>query len=190
MAQDFTKLPAQIITDLINTDNPGSNLNLSVLSYGVPSVAPGDSPAKNTVLVATAVPGSGYSGTRTLYYDRVDFSTIPGTRSTEFELNGSTNISDLIPAINAAYQLNIQPEDYIDGALPTFDSGDTSTTKPFTLTAATDSLVFISAVTLSIKRDSIPLEDGIVNNVLDGLTWGAIPLEDGMSSRVLNIFSL
>lgn len=166
---DFTKLPAEIVLDQINNDN-SSSLTTAQVSFGIPTAATGTSPVRDTDLTVSAVPNQGYTGDVIVHYNRVDMATIPGTRSTTFPKGTATKISDLIPQINAAYQLNLQPEDYKDADLPTF-SGAPNEKHDFQLSAGEDSLCFKNSVTLTVHADDIPLASVITNQTLNGLVY-------------------
>lgn len=168
MATDFTKLPLDIIVDLINSTN-ATSLTKANLTFGAVSVL--GSGNKNTGVTITAVAGSGYTGTRDLTYDRIDLATVPGSRSTEFALGTATMAVDIIPAINAAYQLNLQPEDYENDALPTFDGATPHDKKPFILRAKAGSYIFRNQVSLLIDGNDIDLATLITTTELNGLTY-------------------
>lgn len=166
---DFTKLPNEIIVDLINFDN-GTSLTTDLLMFGLPTALP-DGGDHNTTVVATAVPGTFYVGSVELTYNRVDMSTIPGARSVKFEIGNATKISDLVPQINAAYQLNLQPEDYVDGPLPALTEYISNEEKPFELIAGENSLIYRNRVTLSVYRKDVDLSMVILKTVLSGLIY-------------------
>jgi hypothetical protein len=166
---DFTKLPQQIVIDLINNDN-STALTPDLLTFGLPTAATGDNPTRNTELSLTAKAGSGYKGSVTVKYNRVDLSTVPGARSVVFPKGDATKIADLIPEINAAYQLNLQPEDFVDGDLPAF-AGQPNEQHDFQLAAGADSLCFINSVTLTVHADDIDLASVITTQELNGLVY-------------------
>lgn len=62
----------EILVDLINTANT-TTFTPEQLTFGAPVADPGDDPegTRNTKVVATAVPGSGYAGNRDLWYNRL-----------------------------------------------------------------------------------------------------------------------
>lgn len=167
---DFTKDPEQIVLDLINNDNT-TTITEAQVTFGLPSAAPGETPPLDTQLTLTAVALSGYTGSQTVTYNRVPFSTVPGSRSTTFALGAAVNISDLVTAINAAYQLNLQPADFVDGALPTFTDEEPGETLPFDLVAGEDSLVFSGTVSLLVQRNDIALSSVITTTALSGLVY-------------------
>ena len=164
---DFTQLPPQILIQLINFDN-GTSLTPDAVTFGLPAVSGG---VRNTKLTVTAAPGSFYTGSVDILYNRVDLATVPGVRSTVFTVATATKISDLIPQINAAYQLNLQPEDFIDGPLPAFTNNIPNEQKSFDLIAGPNSLIYVGRATLSISRGLIDLSTIITNLVLNGLTY-------------------
>lgn len=168
---DFTQLPLDIMCALINATN-ATSLTKNDITFGAISVQASGN--KNTGVTITAKAGSGYTGTRDLTYDRVDLATIPGTRSNEFALGSATKAIDLIPAINAAYQLNLQPEDYENDDLPTFDGVDPQEKKPFTLRAKAGSYIFRGSVNLLIDGNDVDLAQLITVTELDGLTYPAL----------------
>lgn len=170
MATDYTKLPEQIIVDLINEFNPGLSLTTELVTFGLPTAATGQTPARNTDLTVTAVPGSGYKNFKALQYNRVDLAVIPGTRSVEFPAGDATLISEMIPEINVRFGLNITEVDYVDGPLPTF-TGVPNEKLDFQLSANADSLVYIGSVILKLHAEDIDLAVVISNPVLNGLVY-------------------
>lgn len=173
---DFTKSAQQIIIDLVNNDNSLS-LTPALVTFGAPTHATvGGSITRDTDLTLTAVAGSGYSGSATIHYNRVDLSTVPGSRSTVFPKGDAVNISDLLPEINAAYGINMsntadpQHPDFVDGPLPTF-TGTPNEQHDFQFTADANSLVWENSVTLTVHANDIPLSSAISNPTLNGLTY-------------------
>lgn len=164
---DFTKLPKQIVVDLINYDND-TLLSPDLITFGTPNVISG---VYNTSLLVTAVPDSHYEGSVTIQYNRIDIGTVPGVRSTSFPIGTATKISDLIPAINAAYQINLTADDYIDEVLPQFTTNDPNEVQTFELYTNPNSLVFIRDVTFNLIRNKILLSSVIVNRQLNGLRY-------------------
>lgn len=167
MATDFTKLPNQIVVDLINTVNIAA-LVTTDMTFGPPSVNAGGA-HRNTNIDVTATPNSLYVGTVNVNYDRVNIAIVPGTRSTTFSASNVTNIRDLIPQINARYGINLTPVDYVDGALPVVSPIIVGDAHDFQLVMGTNSLVFIGSLTLTIQSDAISLPASIPNNHPNGL---------------------
>lgn len=169
MATDFTKAPLEILVDLINYTN-GCALTTADISFSACSALSAGS--RNTGVTITARPNSVYSGTRDLSYNRVDMATIPGLRSTEFEIGTAVSMKDLIPQINTAYRLNMQPEDYYDDLLPGLDDGGS---RKFTLRARPGSYIYRNTLELTIRGDKLPLADHMTNYILNGFTLNTDP---------------
>lgn len=170
MATDFTKDSQSIIVDLINDKNPGLGLTPALLTFGVPAAYSG-AESRNTKLTVEAAAGSGYSGDRDLFYNRLDLSVVVGSKSDVFSLGNAVNISDLIPEINTRYGINLTTDDYTDAALPTFTDEVPNENKPFTIVVKAGSLIWLNQLTLQLQRNDIPLSTAIADNVLDGLVW-------------------
>ena len=77
----------------------------------------------------------------------IDIEDIPHRQSRLFLVNGETTLADLIPAIDARFNLNLTPADYINIVLPTTGNGPHEK-EHFFLEAAETSLVFINKVRL------------------------------------------
>jgi hypothetical protein len=166
---DFTKAPEQILLDQINNDNT-SALTLAQVSFGLPTTTTGGSPARDTQVTVSSITGEGYSGSVVVEYNRVNISTVPGVRSTIFPKGSAVNISDLIPQINAAYQINLTTADYTDAPLPTF-TGTPNEEHDFQLVISSDSLPFENSLTLTVKSNDIPLSSVITSATLNGLVY-------------------
>lgn len=167
---DFTKAPAEIVIDLINFDN-GTDLQPNELTFGLPQPITG---SHNTALEVTGVPGvSRYEGSADITYNRVDLATVPGVRETGFGifLDDATSISDIVVEISERYQINLTPDDYIDGPLPDVSNTDTLVNVPFQLVANPKSLIFIGEATLHVFRKNVLLRDVIRVTALNGLVY-------------------
>lgn len=164
---DFTKLPAEIIVDLINYDN-GTTLTTNSLSFGLPSPITGE---RNTQVTATALAGSYYTGSVNLTYNRIDLLEVPGVRSKVFEIAYGATIADIIPDINLAYAINLTVDDFVDGLLPDFTDHIPNEEKTFELVANSKSLIFINSVVLSAVRRDVELSTIITKTMLSGLVY-------------------
>lgn len=170
MALDYTKLPKLILLDQINTDNPSHTLTDAQVTFGLPTVSTGGTPARDTEITVTAVAGSGYTGSVILRYNRVDLSTVPGVLNKVFSLGDGTTVADLIPEINTRYGINLQAEDYVDAALPAFD-GTPNEQHDFSVVANADSLVWRGTLVLTVKSEDIPLSTALTTTTLNGLVY-------------------
>lgn len=166
---DFSMTPQQIVVTMINNDN-GSSLSPDSLLFGIPQVVDiGVVTTKhyNTSLLLTGKPGSRYAGSeRTVYYNRINLSIINAVHNVVFTPTNLNNISDLLPAINAEYKIDITKEDIIDAPLPLFTGTDPMLQLPVVLVAAPESLLFIGTTTFMVDRPGITLADIIKNQYL------------------------
>ena len=166
---DFTKAPEQILCDLINNVN-GCALTPTVVTFS--NVGPNQAPSPSTTdqVTIAAVANSGYSGSLTLQYNRVSMAKIPGAKSTTFPQGSATKISDLIAQINAQFGINLTAADYVDGPLPSFHNSPHET-QPFTIQAASGSLIWTGSLALTLSANDVSLSNVITNAILAGLNY-------------------
>ena len=167
---DFTKDPDQVLLDQINHDN-ASSLTLALIQFGLPTAMTGTNPNPDTQITVSSQAGSGYTGSVVVGYNRVNLATIPGTRNTVYALGNAANISDMIPEVNTAYQINLTSADYTDGPLPTFTGGIPNEEHNFQIAATADSVVYEGVMTLTLKSNDIPLSSVITQPTLTGLVY-------------------
>ena len=167
---DLTKPPEQLVIELINKDN-GTSIKLGDLTFGVPELLP--TGKHNSRVLATATPGSYYSGSVKINYNRIDISKIVRGRSTLFNIRNEKLLSELIPAIDERFELRLTPNDYIDTALPTFAANIPDEEKTVELVANPKSLVFIKSLKLTLERPAIDLTTLIKNILMNGLFYSA-----------------
>lgn len=166
--RDFTKADVQILLDQINADN-SSSLTTSLVTFGAVAVDSGG--VRNSNITVSANVGSGYTGNVQLKYDRVDLATIPGSRSTEFQVGAATHVSDLIAQVNAAYQLNMTAADFVDASIPAFPGVAPHEKQTINLVASATSLIFHGTLVLTIDANDMPLSNAITTTTLNGLTY-------------------
>lgn len=176
MVTDYTRDEESILIALIREKNPGQLLTGALVTFGFPNVhTPTPQRQRNTVIVATSVPGRMYTGSQAFYYNRVDISKFPDPRladQTVFIVTDETKLSDLLPAINARYRINLTPDKIIDVNIPDFVSEGKDETQ-IELRPAPSSKVFIESLMLTVRADLIPLSSVIVQGTMDGLTYQA-----------------
>ncbi len=187
MAQiDYTQSPDEILLSLINNDNPGKNITLAQIALATPVVVTtGDEtePSFNnrkTKLRASAVANSGYSEYVDVNYNRLHFRDILTTTeassvkyplTTEaIDLGENTSLAELIPEINTHYGLNLQPEDFWNTTLPTFEGLPPYADKFVKLEAKPDSKVYIGGVQIKINPNPFDLANMPVTT-LSGLIY-------------------
>lgn len=163
---DFKKLPKQIIVDLINFDND-TNLEVDLLTFDVPVVT---ETKFNTSLVVTSVPDSNYIGSVTLKYDRIDINTIIGVHGVNIPVGTARKISDLIPAINKRFGINLTTDDYFDSALPVLEES-LDEIKSFNVLMQPKSLIYLKELNLFAVKTELLLSSVITRRVLNGFTY-------------------
>lgn len=165
--RDFTKSDVQILLDQINEDNT-SSLTPALVTFGAVAT---DAGVRNSKITVTSQAGSGYTGSVEVFYNRVDLATVPGARSTTFQVGDATNLSDLIDEINTAYQLNLTANDFVDVAIPAFPGEEPHETQTINLTAKATSLIFRGELVLTVNANDIPLSSVVTTTTLNGLTY-------------------
>lgn len=161
---DFLQTNSKILLDLINADNTTS-LPESAITLGAP-VSTGDPTGLITTVVATAVSGSGYSGTQTFTYNRVDLGFMAVNEPDLVLESEETTIHALIPLLNSTFGIQLTPDDIVDGPVPDLEPDVIS---QVTITAAAGSLVWAKSVTLDITQPLVPLSSVLTVTSLDGL---------------------
>lgn len=169
IAQDFTKSSVDILLQLIKKDNPkAAPLTPEVVTFGLPTVA---TETRNSKITISAVKDSGYSGAVTMEYDRVNIGSVPGERSTTFPIGNAIKLSDLIPEINAAYDINLQEGDYTDVDLAPFTGEVPNETQNVQLVVVSDNPCFIGSLVIIVASEDLDLASIITNTVMNGLTY-------------------
>lgn len=155
----------EVILALINRDN-GSSLTFEEVTFDPPVANP---PAwvRNTTVTVRALDGSSVTGTRDVYYDRLDLG-VQFSRTIPVVVADYLNTThDALPYINEAYNLQLSEEDIIEE----FITGNSHTFK-----AAPTSYVWLGEVTFNIlpvgDDNDISLAEDIIQPVLDGFIYG------------------
>jgi hypothetical protein len=145
---DFTQPAASVLLAFINYYN---NTTITPDQIVVQQVAAltDDPSGLNTIAFISSTPGAtAFEGREGFKYSRVDISSVPGTRTTTFNVGSAVYLSDLLPQINAAWALNLTSMDIEDGILPGFPNGASSVS--LMLAMAPGSLLWLNEVEISI----------------------------------------
>lgn len=146
---------AQVLA-LINRDN-SRTFTFSQVSLGTPQPYNG---ARNTVCILSAVPGSGFFGDWTFYYDRRDLAEIWSQFPAAVVGENVTDTLELIALMNTTYGMQLEEEDIVVEAV---------TAETHTLKAAPGSLAFIGQVEVEIIGPTTDLSQSIQEQALAGL---------------------
>ncbi len=106
---------------LFNQINENNNIVLDPTQYTISSptaYSNSSNPLSNTQVTISPIPLNGYVGDVTIYYQRIDISTVLNAQTATFNLANLTMLSDLLPQINTAYNLDLLASDIVDTALP------------------------------------------------------------------------
>lgn len=179
---DFTKDEKQIVVDLINFDNSvgtgeeGTHccaLTLEVVELGLPvtSVTTGGE-ERNTDIEVSALPGSGYTGSVTVSYNRLNIADFVPLRVEggvlKLPVGDATMFADMIPEINVALGINLTTTSYEDGAIGEW-LGQPNEEKVITIPMSADNPVYIGSLEVTLMAEDIPLSSIITNMILMGL---------------------
>lgn len=174
---DFSKLPQEIVFDLINEQN-GTTLNNTLVELGLPTVTTTAGAPYNTDMTVSALEGSGYSGQVILGYNRLDVQGFMFGVTLELPVGNAVKFSDLMAEINLKMRTNITADDYVDGDIVESAGeweGLPNETKQITIQMNPDSPVFIGSLTLTLAAEDIPLAQVITKPIMEGLNYPAPP---------------
>ena len=156
--------PKEICLALLNRDN-STNFTLNQIDFISMEPTQG-SFARNTKITVTALPNAPYSGTEDVFYNRLDLAEQWATTVCVARIDGPTNAVDLLPAINATYELNITADDIVNDAV----TGDTHE-----LIASASSLIWTGSVMVTIIPEivdpELPLVEEFENAGLPGFQY-------------------
>lgn len=114
----------------------------------------------NTRVTMKAMANSGYTGQVDLFYTRANLTAL-GTL--EFVQEAPFTVESLCSTINAAKAAQMSPEDLTNTSIPAMETGVVTT---FTISAAANSLVWLSNAEVSLLT-GIPAESHNLSNFLN-----------------------
>lgn len=145
--------------------NIATPFTLSQLTIGTPSSYSDPTGLNNAQVTVTAKSGSGYQGSMTAYYKRRTLDSVfSSTAWLLGTISSATTIRALIPQINTAYGVGLDPTDVVDGPV---NAGATS----LTLTIASGSYMFQPGSALMLP--SVSLSNATPVTILSGFDSAA-----------------
>jgi len=110
---NYNKPTAQLVWDQINRDNPGLAKPLNANNVGVLQgpLTSGLQGNRNTKLIITGLPGSGYSGKQSIYYDRLALQSYARNFVPIKVPYRATKMREVLPAFNEAVGLQLTVDD-------------------------------------------------------------------------------
>jgi len=144
---DYSKSSVQIILDLINAKN-GTSVPLEAISFGTPAAITSDpAQAELTGITVTAVDGSGYEGSQSFTYGRVNLAFMNANVQNLAFTTDVANTNQLLPLLNSTFGINLTEDDAENVELSPAAAG---TVTSVSLVAKAASLVFCGAASLNI----------------------------------------
>jgi hypothetical protein len=116
----YSKLGRQQVFDLINAANPSavpysdSNSTIEAITAGNFTV---DGQSYNTSVRLRGLQHSGYTGSKTLYYNRLNISSLFLNATFRLDSFGAKSVYEALPVLNARYGLNLTQGDVNDATL-------------------------------------------------------------------------
>ena len=120
-------------------DNAQPTIDPNDFTVNVPSTYTGSAYNRNTRLVLDAPLDSTSVGRTTIYYDRINLSTITGLN---VEKGSATSLVQLLPAINELMGVEFEAADVVDITLPS--SGQ------FDMAASASNLIYTNTARLTL----------------------------------------
>jgi hypothetical protein len=170
---DLTQTGPTLLYGLINAANPSlpnGALSATNTTLGAPA-STGSTP--NTSVAVAAVTNQGYTGSVTVNYNRLDiqndvFSVLAPSGATVVNTGGTmAAISDVVAAINSAYNLNIQQSDVSNWSTALSLTDDAGSC---TIDIATGSLTYTGTLSVTITQQQVALSQAVTQTSLSGLT--------------------
>lgn len=115
----------------------------------------------NTTATLVPAPGSGFTDSKTITWNRVDLANV--LDGSGLLADGNLTQQDVVDKVNANWATWLTLADLEDFAVPNTSDLEIH---PLTLTARADSLGFYGSVTLSLSRPSMSVFDGLMSNTL------------------------
>jgi hypothetical protein len=166
---DFKKDSESIVLDLINEQN-GTAFSASQVALGEPVAGEG----KATTMLVSAKVGSGYRGTYSFQYNRVDLVDVPTLADGTTHEADIEKFSDVVTFLNDKFGLNLSAADLtVDGVDLANDDpiyeGTFDEVKQFALAAKPKSLVWLGTTNLALTPVRQDLGALWTNSTPDGL---------------------
>lgn len=158
----YNQTPLQTVFALIASENPAlTNATVTQFTLDKVTVVSGDS----TTARIRGKQGLGFTGIQTVTYNRINIATLFSGINLTLTQFTATKLSDLLPALNQKYGLNITAADLANDQA--ISSGATAGT--FTLNL-TSSLQYYGTINLAWTRGSKQLVDYYQNRTLTAIT--------------------
>lgn len=166
MATNLLLTSAAQLLALINEEN-STTLTESDVTFGLPSAHGGANPGDTDVVVSAAA-NSGYTGTVTVNYNRLDLAGFSIYGAAEVFVPEGATVADIVAAFNALYEANLGVDDYDEAASAPVPDDDGEN---FTLVADANSLAYSGQIVIVVRLATVALSSVITTTNLDGLEF-------------------
>lgn len=152
---------------LVNRDN-GTNIVEDQVILAAPLVNPDAGIIRNTKLELTSVPGKGFRGHVTVWYNRIDLGILFKSIDANVGLAVTEGMTtdDLIPLINAKYGTDFETVDFVQQPLVVSD-----TVQSVTLAAVATNVAYIGEFTVKYSSEEIALDSVVLVTTLSGFNY-------------------
>ena len=196
---DLTLTPTVVLTDLINAKN-NTNFTASNFVFGSPIVTNVLSDPSQTSVTITPVVNSNFYGVQTIHYKRINIADVFNSKIVQVLATSAINLSDVIAEICVDYGINLLSTDYVNVALPAYNSNNPIAPRFVTITMSSSSLLFYGSFNFQLGPRLVPLPNTntVVRNYfvcLSGLNLtdakkSIVSLnEDGTTNTLFNFLS-
>lgn len=174
---DISMLAEDQVLALIN-ESAGLSLTWEQVEFGVPVVASGENPERNTELTITGIHNHGYKGTATIYYDRIDLEEFKTTTEKELilQIDGAPTLDKIRESFNAFFGSALSTNDLSDDHVIPVEA-DIQDGYLFTLKAATWSYAYRGDIQFTIRPLDVDINLAIVDKMMSGLVLN-VPVEE------------
>lgn len=175
---NFTQDPQKILVDLINEDN---NASLTLEAVDIALHEDQETLEKNTRALVTPKAGSGYSGSVSVEYNRLDikgFVDLYYPNGFVIPLGDTESFLDLIPEVEAGLGIKLTEDlDYEDQIIEPWE-GIPNETKQIIVPILATSLIYVGELEFTLDGNDIPLTDVLPVNILSGLNLPVPPVSN------------
>ena len=163
---------------LVNRDN-ATNIVEDQVVLAAPLVNPDVGVARNTKLDFSAVPGKGFRGHVTVWYNRIDLGTLFKSIDANVGLTVTEGMTtdDLIPLINAKYGTDFESVDFVQQPLVVSDAVQT-----VVMAAVATNVAYIGEFTIQYGIDEVALDSVVVVTTLSGFNYPNADLTKGQGA--------
>ncbi|QVW28671.1 putative virion structural protein [Erwinia phage pEa_SNUABM_8] len=149
----YSQPPLELLCRLIMRDNPQLAIPLDptkVMVLSGPLTTGLGTSGRNTRVILNGKTGSGIVGKKEFFYDRIKLSSLFNGITVVFDAaGGAAKVSDLLPALNEQYGIQLSPADLSNGDTVL---GYAYTPTPVTFNIATTSLAYSGTLTATWRR--------------------------------------